>query len=124
MSMHADEGVDVRLSTKLEGARGNGVVEELHLSGEKSWPAMRSWSASASSRDSEWLKGSGLPTDGVLTDGAGRTKLPHVFAAGDVARGFDDRVENIAGPSTGRRRPEEGWRRRGRCSARSPLQAR
>ena len=48
MSMHADEGVDVRLSTKLEGAQGNGVVEELHLSGGASWPATPSWSASAS----------------------------------------------------------------------------
>ena len=33
MKMHDEEGVDVRLSTKLEGARGNGAVEELVLSG-------------------------------------------------------------------------------------------
>ena len=33
MRMHSDQGIDVRLSTKLEGARGNGTVEELVLSG-------------------------------------------------------------------------------------------
>ena len=31
MKMHDEEGVDVRLETKLEGARGNGSVEELVL---------------------------------------------------------------------------------------------
>ena len=33
MRMHDEEGVEVRLSTMLEGARGNGAVEELILTG-------------------------------------------------------------------------------------------
>ena len=116
MSMHADEGVDVRLSTKLEGARGNGVVEELHLSGGEKLACDAVVVGIGVVPDSEWLKGSGLPTDGVLTDGAGRTKLPHVFAAGDVARGFDDRV--------GEHRRTEHWEaaaRGGMAAARAML---
>ena len=40
---------------------------------------------------SEWLAGSGLEPDGVLTDAAGRTSIPDVFAAGDVTRALDPR---------------------------------
>ena len=124
MSMHADEGVDVRLSTKLEGARGNGVVEELHLSGGEKLACDAVVVGIGVAPDSEWLTGSGLPTDGVVTDGAGRTKLPHVFAAGDVARGFDDRVGEHRRTEHWEAAARGGWRRRGRCSARSPLRAR
>ena len=92
MSMHAEEGVDVRLSTKLEGARGNGAVEELRLSGGKRLACDAVVVGIGVVPDSGWLKGSGLGPDGVVTDQAGRTEVPHVFAAGDVALGFDHRV--------------------------------
>ena len=49
MKMHDEEGVEVRLSTKLEGARGNGSVEELVARPAASGStATRSSSASAS----------------------------------------------------------------------------
>ena len=38
-----------------------------------------------------WLRGSGLGSEGVLTDQQGRTSAPFVWAAGDVARAFDHR---------------------------------
>ncbi len=116
MSMHADEGVEVKLSTKLEGARGNGVVEELHLSGGDKLACDVVVVGIGVAPDSEWLKGSGLPADGVLTDGTGRTELPHVFAAGDVARGFDHCV--------GEHRRTEHWdaaARGGMAAARAML---
>ena len=92
MGMHAEEGVDVRLSTKLEGARGNGSVEELQLSGGETLACDAAVVGIGVAPDSGWLKGSPLGTDGVVTDGAGRTRVPHVFAAGDVAIGFDHRL--------------------------------
>ena len=92
MRMHNEEGVDVRLSTKLEGARGNGTVQELFLGdcGRLSCDAVVVGVGVAPA--AEWLKGSGLAADGVLTDQAGRTSLPDVYAAGDVTRGFDHRL--------------------------------
>jgi NADPH-dependent 2,4-dienoyl-CoA reductase/sulfur reductase-like enzyme len=92
MGMHADQGVDVRLSTKLEGACGNGSVEELQLSGGGTLACDAAVVGIGVAPDSGWLKGSPLGTDGVVTDGAGRTRVPHVFAAGDVAISFDHRL--------------------------------
>jgi 3-phenylpropionate/trans-cinnamate dioxygenase ferredoxin reductase subunit len=40
----------------------------------------------------EWLAGSGIGGDGVECDESGRTALPDVFAAGDVARPYDHYV--------------------------------
>ena len=52
----------------------------------------RSWSGSGSLPAAGWLAGSGLDVDGVRVDGEGRTAIPGVYAAGDVARSFDHRV--------------------------------
>jgi 3-phenylpropionate/trans-cinnamate dioxygenase ferredoxin reductase component len=101
MRMHADEGVDVRLSTKLGEARGNGTVEELHLSGGEKLACDAVVVGVGVAPEAGWLRGSSLGTDGVVTDIAGRTAVPHVFAAGDVTRGFDHRV--------GRHRRGEHW---------------
>ena len=91
MKMHDEEGVDVRLSTKLEGARGNGSVEELVLSDGERLACDAVVVGIGVAPDARWLKGSGLETDGVITDHAGRTSIPDVWAAGDVARAFDHR---------------------------------
>ena len=93
MSMHADEGVDVRLSTKLEGARGNGAVEELRLSGGET-ARLRRGRGRHRRRPRLGMAGGQRPADGRgrSPTGRGARELPHVFAAGDVARGFDHRV--------------------------------
>ena len=91
MKMHDEEGVDVRLDTKLEGARGNGAVEELMVGNGRPIACDAVVVGIGVAPAAGWLKGSGLETDGVLTDQAGRTSMPHVWAAGDVARSFDHR---------------------------------
>jgi NADPH-dependent 2,4-dienoyl-CoA reductase/sulfur reductase-like enzyme len=91
MKMHDEEGVDVRLGTKLEGARGNGAVEELVLDKGEPLECDAVVVGIGVAPAAEWLEGSGLETDGVLTDQAGRTSVPGIWAAGDVARSFDHR---------------------------------
>ena len=91
MKMHDEEGVEVRLSTKLEGARGNGSVEELVLDRGDPIACDAVVVGIGVAPAANWLRGSGLETDGVLTDNAGRTSVPDVWAAGDVARAFDHR---------------------------------
>ncbi len=91
MKMHDEEGVDVRLGTKLEGARGNGSVEELLLGGGGTIECDAVVVGIGVAPDAQWLVGSGLETDGVLTDAEGRTSVPGVWAAGDVTRAFDHR---------------------------------
>ncbi len=116
MKMHADQGVDVRLSTKLEGARGNGEVEELRLSGDETLVCDAVVVGIGVTPDAAWLDGTELGTDGVVTDDAGRTRVPHVFAAGDVATSFDHRV--------GGHRRSEHWdaaARQGGAAARAML---
>jgi NADPH-dependent 2,4-dienoyl-CoA reductase/sulfur reductase-like enzyme len=89
MKMHDEEGVEVRLSAMLESARGNGSVEELTLCGGEMLDCDAVVVGVGVAPAAEWLKGSGLETDGVPTDHEGRTALPDVFAAGDVATSFD-----------------------------------
>ena len=90
--LHSDEGVEMRLATMLEGARGNGTVEELVLSGGERLACDAVVVGVGVAPAAGWLKGSGLETEGVRVDHAGRTSLPGVFAAGDVTQGFDHRV--------------------------------
>ena len=90
MKMHNEEGVDVRLGAKVKGARGNGSVEELMLEGE-TLECDAVVVGIGVAPDAAWLKGSGLDPDGILTDGEGRTAIPDVWAAGDVARAYDHR---------------------------------
>lgn len=116
MRMHADEGVDVRLSTKLEGARGNGVVEQLELNGGDALECDTVVVGIGVAPTAAWLSDSPLGGDGVITDAAGRTTVPDVFAAGDVTRGFDLR--------TRQHRRSEHWdaaARQGATAARAML---
>jgi len=101
MRMHSDQGIDVRLATKLEDARGNGTVEELVLSRGGTLACDAVVVGIGVAPDSGWVGTSRLGKEGVLTDVAGRTEVPHVFAAGDVTLAFDHRV--------GRHRRSEHW---------------
>jgi NADPH-dependent 2,4-dienoyl-CoA reductase/sulfur reductase-like enzyme len=90
--LHSDEGVDVRLGTMLESANGNGAVEELVIKGGERLACDAVVVGVGVAPAAAWLGGSGLEAEGVLTDQAARTRIPDVYAAGDVARSFDQRA--------------------------------
>jgi NADPH-dependent 2,4-dienoyl-CoA reductase/sulfur reductase-like enzyme len=89
--LHSAEGVRLLLAAQLARARGNGRVEELRLADGRSIPCDAVVVGVGVAPAAGWLAGSGLDPTGVLTDPGGRTALPHVFAAGDVCRGYDPR---------------------------------
>jgi NADPH-dependent 2,4-dienoyl-CoA reductase/sulfur reductase-like enzyme len=89
--LHRDEGVRVLTGTMLEGARGNGRVEELVLADGTRLACDAVVVGVGTAPATGWLQGSGLEEDGVRTDAAGRTRLDGVFAAGDASIPFDPR---------------------------------
>ena len=94
VDMHSEEGVRMRLGARLTAIHGNGRVEELELAtGERIGSDVVVVGVGVSPA-ADWLEGSGLDSSGVRTDPAGRTELPHVYAAGDVARPFDERLRD------------------------------
>jgi NADPH-dependent 2,4-dienoyl-CoA reductase/sulfur reductase-like enzyme len=90
-SLHREEGVHVLTGTMLEGARGEGRVEELVLASGEPLACDAVVVGVGTVPATEWLEGSGLEPGGVPTDTAGRTALPGVFAAGDATLPFDPR---------------------------------
>ena len=96
VQMHRDEGVRVLCSSRLQAAHGNGRVEKLELATGERLACDAVVVGVGVGPAANWLAGSGLETDGVRTDAVGRTALPHVFAAGDVARPFDHRIGDHA----------------------------
>jgi 3-phenylpropionate/trans-cinnamate dioxygenase ferredoxin reductase component len=85
--MHAEEGVDVRLSTSVERVQGNGRVEALELAGGERVEADAVLVGIGIEPATGWLRGSGLGPGPVRVDAAGATNVPDVLAAGDVAGG-------------------------------------
>jgi NADPH-dependent 2,4-dienoyl-CoA reductase/sulfur reductase-like enzyme len=91
VDLHRGQGVEVLLSSRLERARGNGAVEELVLEDGSRLGCDAVVVGIGVVPAADWLAGTGLEPEGVLTDAAGRTSTPDVFAAGDVTRSFDPR---------------------------------
>lgn len=90
--LHRSEGVRVLAPAMLEGARGSGPVEELVLTDGRSIECDVVVVGVGVSPEMDWLADTGLRGNGIPTSPAGRTALPDVFAAGDVAAVFDPRV--------------------------------
>jgi NADPH-dependent 2,4-dienoyl-CoA reductase/sulfur reductase-like enzyme len=89
--LHSAAGVRVLLSAQVSAARGGLRIEQLELADGRTIDCDAVVVGVGVAPQAEWLAGSGLDPAGVLTDTAGRTALPHVFAAGDVCRPFDPR---------------------------------
>ena len=89
--LHLSEGVRVKTGAMLEGARGDGRVEELLLAGGERLACDAVVVGVGTAPATAWLRGSGLEESGVGTDTSGRTALPGVFAAGDASAPFDPR---------------------------------
>ena len=89
--LHRDEGVELLTSAMLEGARGNGRVDELVLAGGTKIACDAVVVGVGTAPATAWLRDSGLDESGVRTDTSGRSRLPGVFAAGDASVPFDPR---------------------------------
>jgi NADPH-dependent 2,4-dienoyl-CoA reductase/sulfur reductase-like enzyme len=89
--LHREEGVRVLTGARLEGARGEGRVEELVLADGAAIPCDAVVVGVGTVPATRWLAGSGLDETGVRTDTAGRTTVPGIFAAGDASIPFDPR---------------------------------
>lgn len=88
-NLHRAEGVDVRLGAAVASFEGSADrVDAVVLAGGERLICDAVLVAVGTRPATGWLAGSGLRTDGVPTDAAGRTGVPHVFAAGDTARPF------------------------------------
>lgn len=88
--LHLDNGVEMHGGCQvlsIEGAPGRYLVE---LSNGTKLSAEMVLAGIGAQPNIEWLEGSGLDiTDGIKVDGWGRSNLPGVLAAGDVAA-FDN----------------------------------
>lgn len=90
--LHRDHGVDLRLGVTIEAVEGAGRVEAVRLAGGATVPADLVVVGVGATPATAWLEGSGVDlADGVLCDSrlrvlAGGRPLPHVVAAGDLAR--------------------------------------
>jgi NADPH-dependent 2,4-dienoyl-CoA reductase/sulfur reductase-like enzyme len=110
--LHRDQGVELLTSCGLEGARGNGTVEELRLSDGSTVRPEHVVVGVGVRPECEWLVDSGLEAaGGVRVDSSGRTARDDVFAAGDAASSFD--------PSSGRYLAGAHWEAAGRQGARA-----
>jgi NADPH-dependent 2,4-dienoyl-CoA reductase/sulfur reductase-like enzyme len=89
--VHADHGVRLLLSTRLEGARGDRRVEELELAGGGRVVCDTVVVGVGCAPEVAWLRGTGLERGPLRTDTTGRTAVPGVFAAGDVSAPFEPR---------------------------------
>lgn len=90
--MHTDRGTTLLTGAEVERARGNGRVEELQMADGRRIECDTVVVGIGVRPAAGWLNGSGLEPDGILTDAASRTRIPGVFAAGDVTRSFDHRT--------------------------------
>jgi NADPH-dependent 2,4-dienoyl-CoA reductase/sulfur reductase-like enzyme len=90
--LHRNAGVEVLTSAMLESARGNGRAEELVLTDGRRIDCDVVVVGVGVAPETGWLDGTGLPADGIPVSAGGRTAIPDVFAAGDVAATFDPRL--------------------------------
>ncbi len=92
-TLHEDAGIGFRLGARLDAAHGNGSVEQLELADGERLESDVVLVGVGVAPASAWADGPGRDwSAGIPTDGAGRTALPDVYAAGDVALAYDERL--------------------------------
>ncbi|MCX2730205.1 FAD-dependent oxidoreductase [Saccharopolyspora sp. NFXS83] len=94
-ALHAERGVELRLGTGVEGVTGEHRVTGVRLDTGEVLPADVVVVAIGAVPETEWLAGSGLELDdGVVCDSRCRA-APGVYAVGDVARWWDERLDSL-----------------------------
>ena len=92
---HREEGVTLRCGVGVEAFEGDARVERVLLSDGTRVEADVVVVGVGARPATDWLEGSRVPVDnGVVCGEAGATSVPHVFAAGDVARWGESRLEH------------------------------
>ncbi len=99
--LHRANDIDVRLGRTVGEAHESDSGVSLLLSDGETLEAQTVLVAAGTTPATEWLAGSGLGPRAIETDREGRTGIPDVFAAGDVAS-FPD-------PFLGERLPSQHW---------------
>lgn len=112
--LHRDNGVDLRLGVGVAGFEGEGGrVRRIRLADGSAVEAPVVVCGLGVDLNTEWLEGSGVAladgAGGVLCDARGRTALPNVYAAGDLA--------NFPHPRYGGRMRLEHWTNAGEQAA-------
>lgn len=107
--LHRDEGVDLRLGGAIaELLRARGRVRAVRLAGGERLACDALLVAIGAAPATGWLRGTPLAGAGVAVDGAGRSAVANVFAAGDAARPLD--------PRSGRHERSGHWEAAGRLA--------
>jgi NADPH-dependent 2,4-dienoyl-CoA reductase/sulfur reductase-like enzyme len=85
--LHSKHGVQLKMSSAVTSVTGELGAYTLHLVDGSTHQTPYVVVGIGVDPDVDWLLGSGVALDGgVLTDAAGQTNVPGVWAAGDVAR--------------------------------------
>ncbi|WP_155903591.1 NAD(P)/FAD-dependent oxidoreductase [Mycolicibacterium sp. CBMA 226] len=85
--LHSKHGVQLKMSSAVQFVTGGRGAYTLHLANGSTHQAPYVVTGIGVEPDVDWLLDSGVALDrGVLTDAAGSTNVPGVWAAGDVAR--------------------------------------
>lgn len=87
--LHRSEGVSLMLGRTVARLRGAEAVGQLVLDDGTCLRCDAVVIGVGVAPATDWLEGSGFGSDGVAVDEAGRSAVPHVYAAGDAALGFD-----------------------------------
>ena len=109
--LHRAEGVDVLTSSTVTGVSGADEARTLRVSDGRRLETDHVVVGIGAEPDAGWLASSGLDVRGVRVDSHGRTEIDGVFAAGDVASTYDDRLR--------RHLPGSHWEAAGRQAARA-----
>ncbi|MFP4176205.1 MAG: FAD-dependent oxidoreductase, partial [Candidatus Brocadiia bacterium] len=113
--IHEQHGVQFHLRNTVESIRDNSGRKGLVLSTGKEITADAVLIAIGISPATDWLAGSGIAEDGVVpVNGHLESKVPDVYAAGDIAR--------VPSPQVGNKYRVEHWavaERQGQCAARN-----
>jgi 3-phenylpropionate/trans-cinnamate dioxygenase ferredoxin reductase subunit len=99
--LHRAEGVRLLTHRTVAGVVANGRITALKLSDGTAVEADEVLVGIGVRPDTEWLAGTPLDSEGVHVDEHGRTAVPDVFAAGDVASTYH--------PAAGRHIPGSHW---------------
>lgn len=85
LTLHRNEGVDIRLETGVQGLEGDGDVTHVVTSGDDRIPADVVVVGVGIVPDTALAEAAGLTVDnGIVVDAFCRTSHPNIFAAGDV----------------------------------------